>query len=216
MPTNQGVDLLKLFSSVTQTLEQNRGTLNQADSGNGNHGDNMVEIFEVITKAMQTRQNSDPADQLAYAAKLLSAKPSGSAQVYAKGLGEAAQQVQGQQSLDPGAAVQLVQTLLSGGQAPAAATSGGQDPLMGLLGGLLGGGQQQVQSGDAGLDAGDLLNAGMAFLDARNSGDTTTEAAVKALLSASPLGQSPHRQQSGQLVASTLLDMLAKINAGKK
>ena len=77
------------------------------------------------------------------------------------------------------------------------------DPLSDILGGLMGAGQQS--SGDDKLDAGDLLTAGLAFLSAKQSGEDTLGAAVKALVAESPLSEAPHREQSGQLVMDTLL-----------
>lgn len=48
---NQGspIDLLKMFQGVTWQLQKNKESLNQADEYNHDHGDNMVETFEVIT-----------------------------------------------------------------------------------------------------------------------------------------------------------------------
>lgn len=211
--SQNSLDLAQLFSTVGKTLEKSRTTLNQADNGNGNHGDNMVEIFEVITQAMKERHGAQPADQLEYAAQLLRRKQNGSAQVYAEGLGQAAQQFQGQAALDPAAGLQLVQMLLGGGQSPVGSAQ--QDPVASLLGGLFGGTSESTNQGEAAFDAGDLLSAGMAFMNAKQSGASTGEAAIKALLSASPLGQSEHRQQSGQLVGNTLLEALGALNGDK-
>lgn len=109
----------------------------------------------------------------------------------------------------------MVSSLLSG------LTGGGetqqpqqtQGDLMGsLLAGLTGGGSQPSEPAQPnGLDAGDLLQAGMSFLQARQSGKTTTEALVGALLSNSALGGSTHRQQSGAIVANTLLQMIGSM-----
>ena len=52
---------------------------------------------------------------------------------------------------------------------------------------------------------GDLLNAGMAFMNAKQQGQGTLQAGLSALIAAGPLGQKPHRQQSGQVVANALL-----------
>jgi hypothetical protein len=77
----------------------------------------------------------------------------------------------------------------------------------GVLGSLLstftGGGTSE------GLDAGDLLTAGMAFFQSKQQGDSTMEAAMDALIAASTAGQTPHRAESGKLVANTLLQALA-------
>ena len=53
--TNQ-INLAKLFSTVAGTLSEQKDTLNKADSYNHDHGDNMVEIFTVISQAMQAKQ----------------------------------------------------------------------------------------------------------------------------------------------------------------
>ena len=68
------LNLANLFQSVTERLGDNKKTLNQADDYNQNHGDNMVEIFDVITKAMEERSDSDHADQLAHASNLFRKK----------------------------------------------------------------------------------------------------------------------------------------------
>ena len=84
--TTKSIDLSQLFGSVVPALAEQKKTLNQADTYNHNHGDNMVEIFEVITQAMKAKSNATPAEQLAYASQLLQAKSqSGSAQLYAQG-----------------------------------------------------------------------------------------------------------------------------------
>ena len=57
------------------------------------------------------------------------------------------------------------------------------------------------------LQMGDLLNAGMAFMNAKQQDNL--QAALSALMSARPMAQKPHRQQSGQLVANALLQAIA-------
>ena len=117
MPQQKPLDLLKLFQTVTGTLSENRDALNQADDRNHDHGDNMVDIFQAITQAMQDKQGADPADQLAHASQLLRQRQSGSAQVYAQGLSQAASKFQGQQ-VTPNNAMTLIQSLLGGGAEP--------------------------------------------------------------------------------------------------
>ena len=216
MPKNTqpaGIDLAKLFGAVASNLGDQRETLNQADTYNNDHGDHMVEIFEVVTQAVKEKKNADPADQLAYASEILRRKQSGSAQVYANGLAQASQQFQGQPVTTDNAGM-LLQTLLGGGQAPAAPSQqsgGGGDMLGALLGGLTGQSTQQ-QGADNGLDVGDLLNAGMAFMNAKQQGSSTGEAAINALMSASPLGQSSHRKESGAMVANTIMQVLGSMS----
>lgn len=193
------INLITLFGSVVNTLQENKTELNKADTYNGDHGDNMVEIFSTITDALSEKEGADPADQLAYASELLGQKKSGSAQLYSQGLTEAASQFSGQQITQENA-MTLIQTLLGAGESSSSAGS-----IEGLLGGLLGGGEDD----DAGFDASDLLNAGLAFLSAKNKGESTSEALIDAVVSASPLSETEHRAQSSKLVAGTLLDVLS-------
>lgn len=220
------VDLGKLFQSVTGTLSKNRESLNEADTTNHDHGDNMVNTFEVITRAMKEKKGADPADQLAYAAEILRQQKSGSAQLYAKGLSQASQEFQGQQVTGSNA-MTLIQTLLGGGQAypqPQQQQGGGVGDLLGsllggsnqqaqqqggglgnVLGSLLGGSNQQgQQQSNDGLDIGDLLNAGMAFMNTKSRGGSNMEAIVNAIVSSSAMGGS-YRSQSGSLVANALM-----------
>lgn len=196
------IDLLKLFQSVNGVLQENQQSLNKADTYNHDHGDHMVEIFTTISDALLEKKDQDPASQLAYASKLLSKQDSGSAQLYTQGLKQASSQLKGQ-SLSPQNIMQLIQAMMGGGESEAS-----QDPLQNLLGGLLGGGQEQ-QTADSGLDAGDLLNAGLAFLSAKQHGQSNIEALVNAVMAASPFAETPHRQQSSHLVVKTLLETLA-------
>ena len=209
-PQPTRIDLAKLFGAVANNLGDQRETLNQADTYNNDHGDHMIEIFEVVTQAVKEKKNADPADQLAYASEILRRKQSGSAQVYANGFAQAAQQFQGQPVTTDNAGM-LVQTLLGGGQASAQGSGGGGDMLGALLGGLTGQ-SNQGQGANDGLDIGDLLNAGMAFMNAKQQGDSTAEAAIDALMSASPLGQSSHRKESGAMVANTLMQVLGSLS----
>jgi hypothetical protein len=208
------IDLLKLFQTVTSNLSQNQENLNQADTFNHDHGDHMVEIFQVITQAMQEKKGSDPADQLAYASQLLRNKKSGSAQLYAQNLSNASQQFSGK-SITPDNVGLLLQSLL-GGQAPnqSQQNAPANDPLSAILGGLTGG-QNQAQDGQPSIDANDLLNAGLAFMQAKQGGSTNLEAAVNALVSSSAMGNSDHRSQSGALVANSVLQLLGSMSKGK-
>ncbi len=307
MPSTSNIDLVKLFQTTSKTVGKNRESLNQADEYNHDHGDNMVQIFNVITEAVKAKKKAEPSTQLAYAAELLQQRSkSGSAQLYSQGLANAAQRFQGKQVTKDNA-VQLIQSLLGGGQSaqatqqpaanagadllgallgggqtgqqpsgnagadllgallggggsapgqqssgsagadllgallggggaatsqqssgsagadllgallgggaaapgqqPAASTDG--DVLNSLLGGLLGGGGSQ-QASD-GLDASDLLSAGLAFMQAKQQGKSTLEALVSAVLSGSQLNNSPYRSQSGQLVANALLQAVASM-----
>ena len=111
------IDLGKLFQTVMGTLAKNKESLNNADTNNHDHGDNMVNTFELITRAMKEKKDANPSDQLAYAAEILRQQKSGSAQLYAKGLSQASQQFQGRQVTSDNATI-LIQTLLGVGEAP--------------------------------------------------------------------------------------------------
>jgi len=209
----KNVDLAKLFGAVASNLADNKDSLNQEDTYNHDHGDNMVQTFSTIAKVVGDLKGKDQATQLASASKELQKSKSGSAKLYAEGLNQASQQFKGQ-SITPDSAGMLLQALM-GAQTPPAPVSQPKPQSGGILGsllGALGGGsssssQSQAQADD-GFDIGDLLNAGMAFMDSKQKGGTTAESAISALLSASPLGQSSHRTQSGSVVASTIMQVL--------
>lgn len=216
--SNQNIDLAQIFQSVTQALGQNKQDLNQLDEYNQDHGDHMVDTFQTITNALQEKQGDSPANALSYASKMLKQNAnSGSGKLYAQGLEQAAQQVQGQ-NVDPQMAMQLLQTLIGGGtpaaqpQQPTQQQSGG---LLGsLLGGLLGGGQNQQGGLSDGLDMGDLVTAGMAFMQSKQQGDSNLEAIMDAVTAANGMGNQPYRQKSTQLVAQTFMQAIQGV--GKK
>jgi hypothetical protein len=75
--------------------------------------------------------------------------------------------------------------------------------------------QPQNQQASAGLDVGDLLNAGMAFMNTKSQGGNNMEAIVNALVSGSAMGNSQHRSQSGALVVNSLLQAISGISGNK-
>lgn len=199
-----GTDLAALFNVAAKTLAANRATLNQADMENQNHGDNMVQAFKMISQAMASQRGAPPSEQLRYASEYLGQNANnGSAHVYAQGLAQAAQQFQGQQAVTPDNAMMLLQSLLGGGQQPTGGA--GAD----LLGSLLGSQQVQQTQQTQGIDLGALVSAGLTFMSAKQQGQDNVQAALTALMSAGPMAQRPHRQQSGQLVGNALLQAIA-------
>jgi len=205
--SNQQVDLYNIFKQVSKTLKTNQSALNKADSYNHDHGDHMVEIYDVITTAMKEKKNADPADQLEYAAKLLRKKStSGSAKSYVDGLTQASKQVSGKSSIDLSMILPLLQTLLGGG------TTSSGDGLSSVLGSLLGGNPSSSRStGDSGLDLGDLLGAGFSLLQSAQNGDSSSsiDSLTKALVGESQSNETQYRNQSGELIANTVLQMLS-------
>ncbi|MBX3005023.1 MAG: hypothetical protein KF821_04245 [Anaerolineales bacterium] len=207
--SNNQIDLGPLFSQVVKTLAQQQSQLNKADTQNHDHGDNMVQVFKTITDAIEQKQGSSQTSQLDYAAELLTQQNSGSAQLYAKGLQQAASQFKGQ-NIDAGNILQLIQLLLGGGQAaPSAAPSGA-----GALGTLLtqlAGGQSASSADDDKINMQDILNAGLTYMTAKNQGASTGEALIKALVADSAMAPTPHRAQSSELVLKTLLDVVSRM-----
>ncbi len=258
--------LANIFNMVTNTLAENRQSLNQADDQNHDHGTNMVQTFQTITNAINARKNAPASDALAYAAQKVSKEsPSGSGQLYAQNLAKAANQMQGQ-ALNPQSAIQILQTLIGGGQAqpqqtdqaaggdilgsilgsltgaqpqqgasqPAggdllgellggltggqfqqqAAQPAGGDLLGSILGGLAGGGNAPANTNpnaNNGLDIGDLVTAGMTYMQAKQSGGSNASALIQALLAGSGMGNTNHRTQSTQLVTNTFLQALGAL-----
>jgi len=194
------LDLLSLLKNAAQAIEENQTTLNQADSWNGDHGDNMVEIFNLATQAIKNNPGASPDEQLVEAGKALTASKSGSAQVYAEGFAQAAQSIRGKE-MTPENLVPMVQSLMGAG----AQSSDQGNPLTGLLGGLLGDSSSDQEDK---LDLGDVINAGFSFVKSKNKGEDTVSSLVSAIMGSSPSAQSPHRSQSGQLVVSSLLKSL--------
>ncbi len=280
MPETQ-VDLGSLFGAVSASLAENRDSLNQADAYNANHGDNMVKNFRTISRAVNQKKGSTPTDQLAYASQVLGKNvASGSARMYSQGLAQAAEQLRGHPAVTQDNAMVLLQSLLGGQSAPTSSQGAAAgDPLSGLLGAIMGGGQTEGQanpqtdmlggllssmlggtsgqapeqfgspSGQAnqqedmlggllssmmggasgqsqpqpqpsaptgqagGMNMNTLLTAGMAFLQARQQGSSTVQALVNALMAGSQMNSSPHHSQSGQLVATTLINTISSMLA---
>lgn len=207
--SNNEINLGPLFAQVAKSLVQQQSQLNKADTQNHDHGDNMVQVFKTITEAVEQKQGSSQASQLGYAAELLAQQNSGSAQLYAKGLQQAASQFKGQ-NIDAGNILQLIQLLMGGGQAaPSAAPSGA-----GALGTLLtqlAGGQSASSADDDKINMQDILNAGLTYMTAKNQGASTGEALIKALVADSAMAPTPHRAQSSELVLKTLLDVVSRM-----
>ena len=173
----------------------------------------MVNTFETITSALKQKKGSDPGEALAYAAnKFNQTGKSGSAEKYAARFRRAAQQMSGQK-LDAQSGFALLQTILGGGQtswgtvtSPAIAAVRWR-----IVRFLTGRHRRRCPTGRAesvkaaGLDLGDLMTAGMAFMQSKQSGKDNLNAMVDAFTAASGMGSQQHRQQSTQLVAGSFM-----------
>ncbi len=202
------IDLGTIFQTVTERLSEQKDTLNEADTYNHDHGDHMVQIFNLVQNAVSKKSNKPVSDQLEYASEVVKEEAhSGSAELYAQGLSKAANNLSGA-DLNANTMSTLVKSLLNVEEPQKTQQTGGG--LGSLLSGLLGGGDADAGDNDFGVD--DLLQAGLAFYQSKQEGDSNTEAILDALLAASPMGQSAHRSQSGSLVASTIMGFMQNLN----
>lgn len=226
MQTSLSRDLVLLFQAVGDALRQNRQLFNQADPINGNHGDHMVEVFEIAAQAAEEQAEANLADAMEHAARLLSARvDNGSAQLYAHGLEQLARQLRRYNvSLDD--LLNYVRGALAEAKTPSAidqpaaglpeggASSG--DVLKALMNGLAG--WAQVENGqsqsDRPLDMGALFEFGMAYMQAKQRGGERVEILADAAASVSPLSKVPHRYLSGKLAIQALLSAMQKISSG--
>ncbi|NIO70640.1 MAG: DAK2 domain-containing protein [Anaerolineae bacterium] len=214
-------DLSNLFGAALQAMTANRQEINALDGYNGNHGDNMVENLRLITESLQEKSSQTPAEALGYASqRLQSHGRGGTSQYYARGLSQAAEQFQGRSSLDGNDVMSLLQVLLgaipSQGHQPQPQAGGS---VLEQVLGMASGQPPQAMPQDSDLDLDDVLNvllpAGLAFLQAKQSGADTASAARLALTSAlmgghtNPLQAGTPRAAAGGLMAQSILQALA-------
>jgi hypothetical protein len=206
--------LAPLFQAVGEALGRQRLALNQADKLNGNHGDHMVEIFRVATQAAQEKQEAELAEVMAYSASRLQAlSGNGSAQMYANGLQQMAEQLRRYDiSLDD--LVGYVRKTLRDDKGSRQATepelphSG--EVLKALVAGLANWGQveQGKQPAENPVDMGVLFEFGMAYMQAKLHGGKRAEVLAEAAASVSPLSKLPQRYQSGKIAIQAFLEAM--------
>lgn len=201
------VDLPKTFSAVTRKLKANQEALNAADEYNHNHGDNMVKNFQTITKAMRERKESPPAEQLAHAGQVLARRSqSGSAQLYAQGLAQAAERLQGEKAVTPDNAMLLIQSLMGGPTGGTAAAASQPDAMSGLLGALMGGqAAQPASQAAANEDLSGLLGSLLAGGSSPASAESGTGGDLTSLFGQMLGGGSKPAQGQGGLDMNTLM-----------
>ena len=86
--------LANIFQTITNTLADNQHSLNLADNQNHDHGTNMVQTFQAITRSLENQKDSPASYALAHAAQQLSKETtSGSGKLYAQNLATAADQL---------------------------------------------------------------------------------------------------------------------------
>lgn len=235
------IDLQTLFKAVAQNLDEKKESLNDADTYNHNHGDHMVNIFNLVQGAVAQKSDQPVQEQLSYASKVVQQKAdSGSAALYAQGLSKAAESFSGR-DLNENTVGILLQSLL-GGEKPEQAPQPQSNNMLGsllsslsgqpkdepkpsptpqsqggdLLGSLLSGltGQSTETSGteDQSLGLDDLLQAGMTFFQSKQDGDTNIEAIMDVLMAGSPMQKTPHRKQSASIVTETIMNLISSMN----
>ncbi len=228
------IDLPALFGRVAIVLEAQRQALNQADEGNQDHGDHMVEIFKIATQAAEGARGAGLAEAMQRAAGLLEARPeNGSAQVYARGLAVLASQFNTRgielDDLAPYVRNYLNEKKEAEGQdsdkkspgeeesSPEKSASSG-DVLKALLSALAEwerveasqlesapGGAEEGNPG-SGLDLGYLFGVGMAYMQAKQKGGSRLDILSETVVSSSPLAKVAHRHQSGVIAVRALLE----------
>jgi hypothetical protein len=214
-------DLSDLFGAALQAMTAQRQEINALDGYNGNHGDNMVENLRLITESLQEKSSQTPAEALGYASQQLQSQGrGGTSQYYARGLSQAAQRFHGRSSLDGNDVMSLVQSLLGAipSQSHQPQPQAGGSVFEQVLG-MASGQPPQAMPQESSLDLDDVLNtllpAGLAFLQAKQSGADTASAANQALMSAlmggqmNPLQAGTPRAAAGGLIAQSILQALA-------
>ena len=138
----ENFDLSTVFKTVTEALKESQSNLDAADEYNSNHGTHMVETFDLIQKAVESKSDLPASDQLAFASEQLRFNTtSGSAKLYADGLQDAAEQFKGKEFNQKSAGT-LINALM--GSKPSA-EGGSGDFLSTLLGGMTGSSQAKPQ-----------------------------------------------------------------------
>jgi hypothetical protein len=236
----KSIDLPDLFRAVTDRLSHERDALNDADPVNHDHGDHMVEIFQVASEAAAVKSSGgsgsagktgdDLADAMEYAAELLHSRPeNGSAQVYARGLEQLAGQFRqrgiGLEELAP-YVQRTLQKQMTGTEVPDSSPGRTAEVLKALLNALAGwekaetvDSAQAVDStnGSTGdpkkgsLDLGYLFGIGMSYLQAKQKGGDELDVLAETVVSASPLSGVPYRHLSGRIALRALLDALGDL-----
>jgi hypothetical protein len=210
--------LRQAFDQAQRQMEARRDEFNRADSDNANHGDHMVEIFQVAAQAIQ--EDDDLAQAMRRAAdRLAGLGANGSAQVYARGLyAFAGQFAERQIGLDD--LLRYLQGSLNkeNASSPSGPTGRGSDVLKALMGGLAewkaAFNQAPTETGHGdlaggGVDMSFVIELGSAYLAARSSGGSRAEVVAEAAVTASPLSQVAHQALSGKAAVLAIFESLA-------
>jgi hypothetical protein len=220
---DHGTNMVQTFETITNSLQQKQGK---------------SDITALTYAGKKLTKNTTSGSGKLYAQGLTQAAPKFKGKkVDSKGALDLLQTlIGGGQSTPQAGGSDILGTLLgqmTGGtqSQPSSASQPGEDVLTSLLGGITGGSQTQATQSDDdmlgallggltggqatssgsgnGLDIGDLLNAGLSYMQAKESGGSTTQALVQAFMTASGMGNSTHRVDSTSLVVNSFLQALA-------
>ena len=211
----QASDLARLFRAVQEAMEVRRQVFNQADEINGNHGDHMVQIFDIAARAAKQQGGAELAEAMDRSGQwLVTCIDNGSAQVYARGLTCLAAQFS-QRQLDLVDLAPYAQVAISGEKRENGQSTGGRsgEILKSLLSALAEWERLEAEQPGSGrgMDLGYLLGIGMAYLQAKQQGGDRLRVLAETVVSSSPLGRVPHRHQSGLLVVQKILQALGDL-----
>lgn len=236
---NHGDNIVSTISLITQGLQKNQSkppaeALQSAASlvqtqGQGGSSRYYAQGLQQAAAKVQGKDSLDDNDVMSLVQNILGAVPAqgggegGSVMEVLSGLaGRQAAPAQPQPQAGGNDLLSGILGMVTGqdaGQAnqPAAQPqAGGNDLLGGLLGMVTGQGNQpatQPQAGNPpGLDMNDLMNAGMAFMQATQSGADTktalTQAAMSGLLGVNPMQAGTPRAAAGGVLAQSVLQAL--------
>lgn len=199
--------LLRLFEPLRQAISAQRDRFNQLDTYNGNHGDHLVEVFDVIVEGFHTHANVPLPEALQTIAEGLATCPAnGTARVYAEGLRHMATHFR-RYELTEAHLFQVAQALPKAGAGFAMGLSTKSALLKALAGALEDWRAAQEGAANArhGLSLGSMFAFGMAFLEAKAKCDDELSALAETAASLSPLSSVPHRYASGKFIFHHLL-----------
>jgi hypothetical protein len=200
------------FSAVAEHLEQNRLALNQADTINGNHGDHLVQIFQVAAGSARSAGAEDLGNAMEMAGQSLDVLPDNrSASIYALGLANFAAQFRAYQVSLPDLLAYLRRQLADEQSTAVPDTDGVDTKVMkALLAGLAGWKKgENGTKGKGGMNLDLLFEVGVLYLQAKAKGASRAEAIAEMAARVSPLSSQPYRMEAGKQALLALLQIMA-------
>jgi hypothetical protein len=207
------IELAPYFQAVGDVLRRNQDALNLADSSNQNHGDHMVEIFEIVARVADQNPNACLAENMELAGRQLALQAQdATAQIYAAGLMQMAEQFRKYEVTLEELVISVQAALLEDeARRSKMELPRSGEVLKALAGGLAGWSQAVNHQAPAAnlLNMGVLFEFGMAYLQAKQRGGDRATILADAAASVSPLREVPYRYESAKLaIRSLLLAML--------